>query len=164
MTSSASFPFKLAGLQVKENDRFVLKNCKHFARFNFIDLNVNYSMTSAQDVLGVIGVIELSPHSWLEPMNLGVAFRIGEFMAKIENASFDHRWPHADPPTYDDATWFACRELNPMLESFTTLFGIRHNIDVQVEHGLRPVDKLLRGLVAPKPGHIKFKTKGRYNL
>jgi hypothetical protein len=48
-----------------------------------------------------------------------------------------------------------------MLETFTTLFGIKNDIDIVVEHGLRPVNKLLHNIVQPRK---KTYTKGRFTL
>ncbi len=66
-----------------------------------------------------------------------------------------------DALNLEDALWFACRELNPMLETFTTLFGIKNDIDIVVEHGLRPVNKLLHNIVQP---FRQTTPKGRFTL
>lgn len=148
---------------MRENDRFGLRpKGDHFARFIFSDVQRNASVLSWHDTLMVAGTIELANTSWMNPDKIGSTVRIGSFGARVE---FDISTV-LDPkePTYEDALWFACKELNPMLESYTTLFGIKHNIDITVEHGLRPVTKLLQNIVQPKPGHLKFNTKGRYNL
>lgn len=148
---------------MRENDRFGLRpKGDHFARFIFSDAQRHASVLSWHDTLMVAGTIELSSTSWMSPDKIGSTIRIGSFGARVEfdiSTVFDPK-----EPTYEDALWFACKELNPMLESYTTLFGIKHNIDITVEHGLRPVTKLLQNIVQPKPGHLKFKTKGRYNL
>jgi hypothetical protein len=162
MTSSTNSPFKLEGLQVRENDRLVYTSKPHFARFVFSDVQRNASVLSWHDTLMVAGTIELANTSWMNPDKIGSTIRIGSFGARVE---FDISMVfEPKEPSYEDALWFACKELNPMLESYTTLFGIKHNIDITVEHGLRPVTKLLQNIVQPRPGHIKFKTKGRYNL
>lgn len=163
MTSSTSSPFKLGPLKVQENDRFTLKkDGDHFVRFIFVDLQKRMSVLSWHDTLQVAGTVELSHTSWMNPDKIGSIVRICAFSANVE---FDISTVLEDQePSYEDALWFACKELNPMLESYTTLFGIKHNIDVTVEHGLRPVTKLLQNIVQPRPGHIKFNTKGRYNL
>ena len=163
MTSSTSSPFKLGPLKVQENDRFVLKkNGDHFVRFVLVDLQRHMSVTSWHDTLRVAGAVELSHMSWMDPDKIGSIMRICAFGTHVE---FDIGVVLSDDePSYEAALWFACKELNPMLESYTTLFGIKHNIDITVEHGLRPVTKLLQNIVQPKPGHLKFNTKGRYNL
>jgi hypothetical protein len=48
-----------------------------------------------------------------------------------------------------------------MLETFTTLFGIKNDIDIVVEHGLRPVNKLLHNIVQP---FRQTNPKGRFTL
>lgn len=163
MTSSTNSPFKLGPLKVQENDRFVLKKeGDHFVRFIFVDVARRMSVTSWHDTLQVAGAVELAHTSWMDPDRIGSTMRICAFSANVE---FDISVLLAnDEPRYEDALWFACRELNPMLESYTTLFGIKHDTDITVEHRLRPVNKLLHNIVQPKPGHLKFNTKGRYNL
>lgn len=147
MTSSASSPFKLTNVRILDNNRFVLKNSDHYARFMLVDLNKRTSVTSWHDVLQVAGAIELSHRSWMDPDKVGSTMRICAFNANIE---FDIGIVLADhEPSYEEALWFACKELNPMLESYTTLFGIKHGIDVIVEHRLRPVANMLRNLVQP---------------
>jgi hypothetical protein len=97
----------------------------------------------------VAGTIELANTSWMNPDKIGSSVRIGAFGARVE---FDIGTVLAEEaPSYEAALWFACKELNPMLESYTTLFGINHNIDITVEHGLRPVTKLLQNIVQPRP-------------
>lgn len=164
MTSSASSPFKLCDVQVRENERVVWSNGPtHHARFVLSHVDKQASVRSWHDVLLVAGTVEIASRSWLNnPDKIGSSSRIGSVGARVEfdiATVFDE---HSH--TYEDALWFACKELNPMLESFTTLFGIKHNIDIVVDHGLRPVKQLLVNLVQPRPGHIKFNTKGRYNL
>jgi hypothetical protein len=159
MTSSTSSPFKLEGLQVRENDRFVLANKPHFARFIFSDVQRNVSVLSWHDTLMVAGTIELASTSWMNPDKIGSTIRIGSFGARVE---FDIGTVLAEEePSYEAALWFACKELNPMLESYTTLFGIKHNIDITVEHGLRPVNTLLHNLVQP---FSQTTPKGRFTL
>ena len=134
---------------MRENDRFVLTSKPHFARFVFIDVQRNVSVLSWHDTLMVAGTIELASSSWMNPDKIGSSFRIGSFGARVE---FDIGTVLADEePSYEDALWFACKELNPMLESYTTLFGIKHSIDITVDHGLRPVKALLKNLVQPRP-------------
>jgi hypothetical protein len=97
----------------------------------------------------VAGTIELANTSWMNPDKIGSSVRIGAFGARVE---FDIGIVLAEEVlSYEAALWFACKELNPMLESYTTLFGINHNIDITVEHGLRPVTKLLQNIVQPRP-------------
>jgi len=107
------------------------------------------SVLSWHDTLVVAGTIELADTSWLNPDKIGNTMRIGSFGARVE---FDIGVVLSDEaPSYEDALWFACKELNPMLETFTTLFGIKNDIDITVEHGLRPVTKLLQNIVQPHP-------------
>lgn len=132
-----------------------------YARFVLADTHRVAELTAWRDKIGVVGFVELAQRSWLNPDRVGSSARIGSFSAcavLTTSALYD------DEPNFEDALWFACRELNPMLETFTTLFGIKNDIDIVVEHGLRPVNKLLHNIVQPKPGHLKFNTKGRYNL
>ena len=150
MTSSASFPFKLCDVQVRENERVVWSNGPtHHARFVLSHVDRQASVRSWHDVLLVAGTVEITNKPWLEhPDRIGSSSRIGSVGARVEfdiATVFDE---HSH--TYEDALWFACKELNPMLESFTTLFGIKHNIDIVVDHGLRPVKQLLVNLVQPR--------------
>ena len=151
---------------MRETERVVMtKSGEAHARFVLSHVDRQASVRSWHDVLLVAGTVEIAPSSWLDnPDRIGTSWRIGSVGARVEfdiSTLLDER-----EPDYEDALWFACRELNPMLESFTTLFGIKHNIDIVVDHGLRPVKQLLVNLVqpAPKSGHLKFNTKGRYNL
>jgi hypothetical protein len=149
MTSSTNSPFKLKGLQVHEINRRVLTIKPHFARFSFSDVQRSASVLSWHDTLMVAGTIELADASWLNPDKIGSTVRIGSFGARVE---FDIGVVLSEEePSYEAALWFACKELNPMLESYTTLFGIKHDIDITVEHGLRPVTKLLQNIVQPHP-------------
>lgn len=151
MTSSASSPFKLCDVKVRENERVIWSNGPtHHARFVLTAVDKQASVRSWHDVLLVAGTVEIAPRSWLDsPDRIGSSSRIGTLGARVEfdinSVLFDRE------PSYEDALWFACKELNPMLESFTTLFGIKHNIDIVVDHGLRPVKQLLRNLVQPRP-------------
>ena len=132
-----------------EINRRVLTIKPHFARFVFSDVQRNASVLSWHDTLMVAGTIELADASWLNPDKIGSTVRIGSFGARVE---FDIGVVLSDEaPSYEDALWFACKELNPMLETFTTLFGIKNDIDITVEHGLRPVTKLLQNIVLFQP-------------
>jgi hypothetical protein len=165
MTSSASSPFKLCDVQVRENERVVwVSGLTHHARFVLTHVDKQASVRSWHDVLLVAGTVEITNKPWLGPTRIESSSRIGSIGARVEFNIATVITEHTS--TYEDALWFACKELNPMLESFTTLFGIKHNIDIVVDHGLRPVKQLLVNLVqpAPKSGHLKFNTKGRYNL
>lgn len=167
MTSSVNLtsPFKLVDVKVQENERVVMTSSGGaHARFMLTAVDTQASVLSWHDVLRVAGTVEIAARSWLDnPDRVGTSWRIGSVGARVEfNIApvFDE---HSS--TYEDALWFACKELNPMLESFTTLFGIKHNIDITVDHGLRPVNQLLRDLVQPRPnsGILRYNTKGRYN-
>ena len=132
-----------------ESNRRVLTSKPHFARFIFSDVQRSASVLSWHDTLMVSGTIELADASWLNPDKIGSTVRIGSFGARVE---FDTGVVLSEEePSYEDALWFACKELNPMLETFTTLFGIKNDIDIVVEHGLRPVTKLLQNIVQPHP-------------
>jgi hypothetical protein len=137
----------LEGLQVRENDRFVLANKPHFARFLLVDTERIAELTAWRDKIGVVGYVELAQRSWLDTNQINTALCIGEVGARVVLTT-----PAlcADEPTFEDALWFACKELNPMLETFTTLFGIKNDIDIVVEHGLRPTTQLLHNLVQPR--------------
>lgn len=166
MTSSANSPFKLTAVKVKENERVGLRTeGTHYARFLVTRAETVASPASWHDVLNILCNVELAPYSWLNDADkIGSSMSIGSISARVY---FDSTMLFDDEMlTFEDALIFACKEINPMLESFTTLFAIKHNIDITVEHGLRPTTQLLRNLVqsAPKPGHLKFNTKGRYNL
>jgi len=131
-----------------------------YARFVLADTQRIAELTAWKDKIGVAGYVELAERSWLDPDKIGSSTRIGTFSVRVELGDY----VIDDALNLEDALWFACRELNPMLETFTTLFGIKNDIDIVVEHGLRPVTKLLQNIVQPKPGHIKFNMKGRFNL
>jgi hypothetical protein len=149
----------LKGLQVHEINRRVLTIKPHFARFVFSDVQRSASVLSWHDTLVVAGTIELADTSWLNPDKIGNTMRIGSFGARVE---FDIGVVLSDEaPSYEDALWFACKELSPMLETFTTLFGIKNDIDITVEHGLRPVNKLLHNIVQP---FSQTTPKGRFTL
>jgi hypothetical protein len=119
-----------------------------YARFVLADIQRIAELTAWKDKIGVAGYVELAERSWLDPDKIGSSTRIGTFSAC---ALLNISTLYADETNFEDALWFACRELNPMLETFTTLFGIKNDIDIVVEHGLRPVNKLLHNIVQPKP-------------
>jgi hypothetical protein len=165
MTSSTSSPFKLNGVKVRENERVVLDRVDtYYARFLVTRAETVASPASWHDVLNILCVVEMSPSSWLSDTKplLGPV-GIGSISARVH---FDSTMLFDDEMlTFEDALIFACKEINPMLESFTTLFGIKHNIDIVVEHGLRPTKQLLQNLVqpAPKPTQ-RVKQKGWFKL
>jgi hypothetical protein len=119
-----------------------------YARFVLADIQRIAELTAWNDKIGVAGYVELAERSWLDPDKIGSSTRIGTFSVRVEIGS---EVLLVDALDFEDALWFACRELNPMLETFTTLFGIKNDIDIVVEHGLRPVNKLLHNIVQPKP-------------
>lgn len=165
MTSSASFPFKLNAVKVKDNERVALRTeGTHYARFLVTRAETVASPASWHDVLNVLCSVELAHYSWLNDSDkISSPVSIGSISARIH---FDSTMLFDDEmPTFEDALVFACKEINPMLESFTTLFGIKHNIDIAVEHGLRPTKQLLMNLVqpAPKPTQ-RVKKKGWFTL
>lgn len=148
MTSSTNSPFKLEALKIDPvpGTRFVSPGT-WYARFVLADTKRIAELTAWRDKIGVVGFVELAQRSWLNPDKIGSSARIGSFSAcavLTTSALYD------DEPNFEDALWFACRELNPMLETFTTLFGIKNDIDIVVEHGLRPVNKLLHNIVQPR--------------
>lgn len=163
MTSSANSPFNLTNVQVRENKRYVFKSGTHYARFLVTRAETIATVASWHDALNVLCAAEVAPYSWLTDADkIGSSVSIGSISARVE---FDISTVLNEyGPNMQDALLFACKELNPMLESYTTLFGIKNNLDIVVEHGLRPVQKMLQNLVQPKPGQLKFNTKGRYNL
>lgn len=146
---------------MKTTDRQFMDGGQWFARFKFLEAGVVKSVTTWHDSLRVACYAELAPISWIEADRIGNSVRIGSIGADV---LFDRELLFAeDPPTMEDALWFACKELQPMLESLTTLKGIENNIDIVVEHGLRPTNRMLQNLVAPRPS-MKFNMKGRYNI
>jgi hypothetical protein len=103
---------------------------------------------SWHDTLRVVGVVEVAERSWLkDPDKIGTSRRLGSIAAEVE--FLPRLMLEDDVPTMEHALWFACEQLNPMLESMTTLKGIESNIDIIVEHGLRPTSTLLQNLVRP---------------
>lgn len=164
MTSSASFPFKLTRITVVENERAALRRVgPHYARFLVTRYETFASTASWHDVLNVLCSVELAP-SWLNNSDvLGKSLSIVSISASVEIDIAPVLTEYTS--TFEDALMFACKEINPMLESFTTLFGIKHNIDIAVEHGLRPTKHLLTNLVqpAPKPTQ-RVKKKGWFTL
>jgi hypothetical protein len=165
MTSSASSPFKLTAVKVKETERLLSQRVgTHYARFLVTRAETVASPASWHDVLNILCAVELAPYSWLHDSDkIGSSIGIGSISARVH---FDSTMLFDDEMlTFEDALIFACKEINPMLESFTTLFGIKHNIDITVEHGLRPTMQLLQNLVqpAPKPTQ-RVKKKGWFTL
>lgn len=150
MTSSTSSPFKLVNVNVRDNNRYIMKSGTHYARFLLTRAETVATVTSWHDALNVLCKAELAAYSWLTDADkIGSTMNIGDISARVE---FDISTVFsAQAPDMQDALMFACNELNPMLESLTTLFGISNNIDIVVEHGLRPVQKMLQGLVQPRP-------------
>lgn len=158
MTSSTNSPFKLEDLTIAANSTpHFVPHHTWYARFVLADTQRIAELTSWRDKIGVVGFVELAPRSWLDPDKVGSSTRIGSFSARVElgDGAID------DAPNFVGALWFACRELNPMLETFTTLFGIKNDIDIVVEHGLRPVNKLLHNIVQP---FRQTTPKGRFTL
>ena len=149
MTSSVSSPFKLDKVVVKPTNRVFTNGKTWFARFMFLEAGIIKSVTTWHDSLRVACYAELAPKSWMDADRIGSTFRIGSIGADV---LFNRELILADdPPTMEDALWFACKELQPMLESLTTLKGIENNIDIVVEHGLRPTKRMLQDLVQPQP-------------
>jgi hypothetical protein len=159
MTSSTNSPFKLEDLKIDTVPlaRGFLPQATWYARFVLADTRRIAELTSWRDKIGVVGHIELAGRSWLNPDKVGYSARIGSFSVRVELRDY----VIDDALNLEDALWFACRELNPMLETFTTLFGIKNDIDIVVEHGLRPVNKLLHNIVQP---FRQTTPKGRFTL
>ncbi len=165
MNSSASSPFKLTHVKVSEITNLPFgAGSQWYARFMFLQVDKQRRLDMLSDLIGVVGTVELSSSPWINADRVGSTMRVLHIAAAVDGVEFDDNIDYERVPTYEDALWFACRELNPMLESATTLLGIKHDIDIQVEHGLRPTQALLRNLTAPPPKTLKFNTKGRYNL
>lgn len=166
MTSSTSSPFKLGNVTVKPGT-FAIESAASawkdggFVRYVLSDVQKTHEYTQATANVLVAGVVELARVSWLTDFGPGNATRIGTIVAEIL-VPFDA--VERDPQPYTKVLWFACDQLNPMLDSYTTLFGIEHNIDIHVEHRLRPVERLLQNLIMPRPMTMKFNMKGRYNI
>ena len=160
MTSSTNSPFKLEDLKIDTGPvaRGFLPQSTWYARFVLNDSQRIADVTQWKDKIGVAGCVEIAARSWLNPDRVGSSTRIGTFRARVEVSSevlLDYALG------FEDALWFACKELNPMLETFTTLFGIKNDIDIVVEHGLRPVNKLLHNIVQP---FRQTTPKGRFTL
>ena len=159
MTSSTNSPFKLAALKIAANSTpHFLPHHTWYARFVLADTKRIAELTAWRDKIGVAGFVELAQRSWLNPDQVGSSRRIGTFSVRVEA---NNELLLDDGLDFEDALWFACRELNPMLETFTTLFGIKNDIDIVVEHGLRPVNKLLHNIVQP---FRQTTPKGRFTL
>jgi hypothetical protein len=159
MTSSTNSPFKLEALDIAANSTtYFVPHHTWYARFVLADTKRIAELTSWRDKIGVVGFVELAQRSWLNPDKIGSSRRIGNFSVRVEVSSEGLLDYALD---FEDALWFACRELNPMLETFTTLFGIKNDIDIVVEHGLRPVNKLLHNIVQP---FRQTTPKGRFTL
>lgn len=126
------------------------KGATYYARYIFVDVGTKHSVQSWHDTLRVFGEVQLCNNSWLGPIEkVDGPKRIGAIHAEVEfspSIMLDK-----DQPSFVDALWYACEQLNPMLDSYTTLFAINHNIDIEVEHRLRPVERMLRNLVIPQP-------------
>ena len=166
MTSSASSPFELRDVLLKPGTYTVESSSAAwkdggFVRYILVDLLRADNYTKASVEVRVAGVVELAKVSWLTDFGPGSATRIGNISATIV---VDYADLECDPQPYTKLLWFACEQLNPMLDTFTTLYGIKNNIDIHVEHRLRPVERLLQNLIMPRPMTMKFNTKGRYNI
>ena len=162
MPSSTSSPFELTDVNVKKanlNWHNDLPAEGGYVRYMLVDIMKESELETMSVRVGIIAHVELAWSSWLSDFGPGRSLRIGTITAIVRVNEEDIA---VEPQPYSKAVTFACDELNPMLDSFTTLFGIEHNIDITVEHRLRPTAKLLHNLIAPPP--MKFKVKGRYNL
>lgn len=160
MQSSTSSPFELTSVRVDKHATLDsgAQRWKDgaFARYIFVDTMRQNDVRRDKVMIGVAGVVELASESWLNDFGPGTALRIGNVRAAIALNEDELR---VDPKPYSKALWFACEQLNPMLDTFTTLFGIEHNIDIQVEHRLRPVERLLQNLIMPAAARATYNRK-----
>lgn len=160
MQSSTSSPFELTYVHVEKHATLdpMAKRWMSgaFARYIFVDTARHNEVPRDRVMIGVSGVVELASESWLNDFGPGTALRIGNVRAAIALNEDELR---VDPKPYSNALWFACEQLNPMLDTFTTLFGIEHNIDIQVEHRLRPVERLLQNLIMPAAARATYNRK-----
>lgn len=164
MTSSASSPFELVDVKVKPvHYALVADNwpAGGFVRYMLVDLMKENDLHTHTQRVGIAAHIELAQDTWLSEFGPGHSARIGTVTAVVRVHEADIA---VEPRPYSKAVWFACEQLNPMLDTFSTLFGIEQGIDIHVEHRLRPVERLLQNLIMPRPMTMKFNTKGRYNL
>lgn len=151
MTSSADSPFELVDVKVKSVHKNLIADKwpdGGFVRYVLLDLMKESDLHTHTQRVSIKAHIELARDSWLADFGPGHSTRIGTVTAVVRVHEADIA---VEPQPYSKAVWFACEQLNPMLDTFSTLFGIEQNIDITVEHRLRPVERLLQNLVIPQP-------------
>lgn len=150
MTSSASSPFELLDVKVKPVPKALIADNwpdGGFVRYMLVDLMKESDLHTHTQRVGIAAHIELAQDSWLSDFGPGHSSRIGTVTAVVRVHEADIA---VEPQPYSKAVWFACEQLNPMLDTFSTLFGIEQGIDIHVEHRLRPVERLLHNLIMPR--------------
>ncbi len=155
----SSAPFKLTEVKVKKanfNLHNVLSAEGGCVRYMLVDIMKESELETMSVRVGIIAHVELAWSSWLSDFGPSRSLRIGTITAVVRVHEADIA---VEPQPYSKAVTFACDELNPMLDSFTTLFGIEHNIDITVERRLRPTAKLLYNLIAPPARRYKYDPK-----
>lgn len=159
MTSSASSPFELLDVKVKPlHKALVVDNWPDggFVRYVLVDLMKENDLHTHTQRVGIAAHIELAYNSWLSDFGPSHSSRIGTVTAVVRVHEADIA---VEPQPYSKAVWFACEQLNPMLDTFSTLFGIEQGIDIHVEHRLRPVDRLLHNLIMPQKARYYYDQK-----
>lgn len=160
MQSSTSSLFELLDVAVQKNESYRPVDKPLFARYVLVRAVLHErAVNTPTTTIMVETRVELARDSWLSNFGPGPAGPVARARALV---GYDEMSLAVNPQPFEVLLLFACEQLNPMLDTFTTLFGIEHNIDITVEHRLRPTAKLLHNLIAPPP--MKFKVKGRYNL
>lgn len=160
MQSSTSSPFELTDVNVKKADIKWHNDMPAeggYVRYMLIDIMKEHDAPTGGVRVGIAAHVELAWSSWLDDFGPGRSLRIGTITAIVRVNEEDIA---VEPQPYSKALKFACEQLNPMLDAFTTLFGIEQNIDITVEHRLRPTSKMLHNLIAPPP--MKYNMKGRF--
>lgn len=133
------------------------------ARFLVASGEVVHNPAQANVELQLQCNVEVAAGSWLNADRIGSSVLAHRLLAKVDIAPEEA----IDLQTFVDAAQrFAIRKLNPMLETATTLFGIAHNIDIQVDHGLRVSTQPFKHLThpayfKPRPPFPTFSTKTR---
>lgn len=155
MTSSASSPFELLDVAVQKNESYRPVDKPLFARYVLIRAVMHErAVNTPTTTIMVEARIELARDSWLSNFGPGPAGSIARARALV---GYDEMALAVNPQPFEALLLFACEQLNPMLDTFITLYGIEHNIDITVEHRLRPVDKLLQNLITtPKNGSKNY--------
>lgn len=159
MQSSTSFPSdqRFTLLEVRVDTLPVRAGCfedQVFVRFRLTEVESMDVFDAVYDKkLAVQAVIEAAPRSWTQADRIGTTVYLCKGMVVLGVDMSDAPDPQG---VVEQAVHFATAQLNDPLETAATLYGIRNNLDVFIEHKLRPD----RGTLAQaKLSHLLNKRK-----